>query len=275
MFNAVRLAQSAATFAGVLGAALLHGRSGALLTGSIVGAQVLATAFSLLLLHRHATAHSWRFDREEMRHLWRFGIRTQLGNLAGVANTRLDQMIMSVALASGELGIYANAVSYAGLVFALASATTTSHLSHIAADVGVLERGRRVREALRRNLRVSVGLGLGLALIGFPLLPVVFGTGFARSAPIAAILMAGGVLLGLNYTLSVGLRAGGHPLLSSVGEGIGLFVTAIGLPLAILRLGITGAALVSVGSYAVTFATLLALTRRLAKRDALREAVAV
>ena len=264
-FNAIRLAESAAYAGGMIGSVLLGAKNAATILLVIAGLQALVAAGSILAVHRHTTARAWRVEREEGRHLLHYGIRTHLGNLAWMANGKLDQMIMSVTLSTRDLGYYANAASYASALASLLSALGIVVFPKLAAEKDAAERLRNLRRSLGHGLRLSLALGLVLAVAAPWLIPWAFGRDFAASVPPAIVLVGGNVLLCMNYLFSVGLRAAGRPLLPSFAEGSGLIITAVGLPLVLSRFGILGAAWVSDTAYLMTSILLFTFFRRMAR----------
>ncbi len=261
-FNGIRLAQSAAYTGGLIGGVLSDLGDAAAILRLVAGLQILVALGSLLAVHRRSTALGWRVRRGEARHLLAYGLKTHLGNLAWMANGKLDQMILSVTVSERALGLYANAASYAGVLVSLVSALGMVVYPKLAAEGDPAERLDRLRRALRQGARLALAVGLPLAALAPWLIPGAFGRGFAGSVLPAVVLVLGAVLLCLNYLLSIGLRAAGHPLLPSLAEGAGLVATAVGLPLVLARFGILGAAWVSVASYAATLALLLRFYRR-------------
>ena len=108
---------------------------------------------------------------------------------------------------------------------------------------------------------MGIPVAVILAIVAPWLYPLLFGVEFAPGIPAAMILCAASVFLGLNYTLSNGLRIRNKPLLPSIAEAVGLVVSIIGLWIVLPRAGIVGVALVPLTSYAVVFVILLLQSR--------------
>jgi len=94
-------------------------------------------------------------------------------------------------------------------------------------------------------------------LVSPRVIPILFGSEFASATAPALVLLVAAVFLGSNYILSSGLRAVGYPAIPSVGEGVGVAVSLVGLYWALPRFGMMGAAWVSLASYAATFVVLM------------------
>jgi O-antigen/teichoic acid export membrane protein len=128
---------------------------------------------------------------------------------------------------------------------------------------------------LKQTLALMAGLSIPLAaimwLVASFVIPKVFGADFIGAVRSANILLIGGLILGVNYVLSNSLRATGNPGAPAFGEGVGLLVTVLLLPVALPRWGIVGAAWVSVGSYATTAGSLLYFSLRRLFRKSITE----
>ncbi|MCA9334673.1 polysaccharide biosynthesis C-terminal domain-containing protein, partial [Candidatus Saccharibacteria bacterium] len=117
------------------------------------------------------------------------------------------------------------------------------------------------------NLLVSSTGALLLALVSPLLLPLLFGIEFRDAVLPAIILLIAIVILGFNYVLSDGLRGLGYPGTTSIAELAGAMTTVIGLVLFLPLLGIYGAAVVSVLSYAIVALVLYLSFGQYSRRD--------
>jgi O-antigen/teichoic acid export membrane protein len=122
-------------------------------------------------------------------------------------------------------------------------------------------------ELLPRTVRLgllSVALpALGIAAISPFVVPWLFGESFSGAVPMVWILLLASVVSTgsavLGFPLATILR---RPAVAGLGEVLALVVTAVGLVVLLPTLGGIGAAIVSVGAYAINFAWLLSLARR-------------
>jgi len=198
-----------------------------------------------------------RIDRKLMREALGFGFRAWPGALAGLANQRLDQLLMIPLLPPRELGLYAVATTVATLGTAPATAVATVVFPRIAAgDLRVLGPAFRLTTLL---LLLTQG---ALALVAPLAIPIAFGSPFHAAVPLVLILLPAWFLTALAPVLAHALAASGYPGPGSVAQIAGLACTAIGLAVTLPTLGATGAAITSVIAAAATLATLLRATRR-------------
>ena len=186
-----------------------------------------------------------------------FGLKSWLGGLAQLANGRLDQVLMIALVPPRQLGLYAVASTISGASGPLAGAVSPP----LMARVGAGER-HLMPQAVRMTVAVTVVLNLGVALVTPILLPLLFGASFRAATPMAMVLLAASVPLAGASVLSTGLQADGVPLIPSIGEGIALVVTVVGLVLLLPPLQAMGAAIVSLAAYSASFLFQLLMAKR-------------
>ena len=186
-----------------------------------------------------------------------FGVRSWLGGLAQTANLRLDQVLMITLVPARQLGLYAVATTISG-AFGLVSGSVSPPLM---ARIGAGER-HLMPQAVRMTIMVTVGMNLAVACVTPILLPVLFGQDFRAATPMALVLLAASVPLAGAAVLSTALQADGVPLIPSIGEGIALVVTVVGLILLLAPLQGIGAAIVSFAAYSASFVFQLVMARR-------------
>jgi len=197
------------------------------------------------------------FRRATARASVSFGLRTWVGGLALVANVRLDQLLMITLVDQRELGLYAVAVTLAGLSSLVIGALGPPLITRVAQGDTAL-----VPRALRVVLAAVGGLNLAVAAMTPVVLPAIFGSEFEHAVDQAAILLVAGIPLTGIVILTAALAADGAPGKSSVGEAIALMITVPGLFVLVPVLGGLGAAAVSLAAYSVSFAYQLLVTRR-------------
>jgi O-antigen/teichoic acid export membrane protein len=248
-YNAARVTAPAANLITVVLVAV-SGRAGVLnYSLAYLATQVVAFLFCTLLFYlRMRPRFSMRFDL--VTSLFSYGIRTQLGSLAGQANLRLDQSIMSLWVKPESLGFYVVAVSISAIAAPLLNALAVFALPGTAhADSGNhagLVTARHLKQALLFSLPVTL---LWIAIMPW-ILPGFFGRDYVPAVLSAQILTVASLIQGLNAILGNSLRGLGRPGLTAVAEGGGMVVTAVLLFLLLPLLGIAGAAITSVGAYA-------------------------
>ena len=226
-------------------------------SGFITNAYLLAIAVVCIpttwLVHRMLIPGRLDCDRKEMERLLPYGFLAMLNYFPGALNQRLDQVLIAVALTLRELGYYAVAVSWAGIIHIAINAVSANFLPRVSARVGA-EATDYLMFALRWTTLIAVTGCLTLGLITPTLIPAIFGNDFAMSVQPAQILLFAGIFMSMNTILGDGFRGLGRPAIPLCAESAGLICTAIGLTFALGKWGIHGAAWVSVVSYALTTA---------------------
>ena len=187
----------------------------------------------------------------------RFGLKSWLGDLAQLANVRLDQFLMIAVVAPRELGLYAVAASLSGASTIVSGALTPPLMTRVAAgETHLLPR------AVRIVIVVTVSCNLVLGLVTPILLTVLFGPQFRGAISMTLVLLVANVPLVAAGVLSAGLQADGAPMIPSVAEGIALMITVVGLATLLSPLGGLGAAIVSLAAYSASFLLQLVFAQR-------------
>jgi O-antigen/teichoic acid export membrane protein len=186
-----------------------------------------------------------------------FGLKSWVGGLAMMANARLDQLLMITVVAPRELGLYAVAATLAGASNLATGSLTPPLMTRVAAGQTYL-----LPQALRITLAGTVALNVTLGLATPLVLPALFGREFQGAVAMAIVLLAASVPFAGASVLSSALQADGAPLIPSLGEGIALVVTVVGLAALLGPLGGLGAAIVSLAAYSASFVFQLIMARR-------------
>ncbi len=265
LFNGLRIAASVTYIGGLIIAGIADWRDAYQIIPVLVLLQWLVAAMGLAVFVKRVRPLG-RFELWRARQLLKYGLKSYWGSLSWMANARLDQFIMSAFVSLSDLGEYAVAVSYATVLFPLSGAFAMVLFQRVAASEHI-QAMSKIKRALRLNLFVSTGGAVVLGLAVPVLLPWLFGAEYKPAVYPALILLAGTVLLGMNYVLSDGLRGLGAPLITSVAEMGGFIITIGGLLILLPRLGIYGAALVSVASYGAVSAILVVGLIRVIRRQ--------
>jgi len=192
-----------------------------------------------------------------MQQGFNFGVRSWLGGLAQTANARLDQVLMITVVPPRQLGLYAVATTISGAFGPVVGAVSPP----LMARIGSGER-HLMPQAVRMTVIVTVGLNLAVALVAPILVVALFGPEFRGATPMAMVLLAASVPLAGASVLSTALQADGAPTIPSIGEGIALAVTLVGLALLLRPLQGMGAAIVSLAAYSASFLFQLVMARR-------------
>ena len=200
--------------------------------------------------------------RSEFRPLLGFGLPAMLTTLPQTLNLRLDQLLMVSLVSSRQLGLYVVAVAWSGVVNPVVGAIGLAVVPRIA---GVEDQHDRT-EFLVRSSRISILVGAAIATVMVCLtpiaLPFVFGSSFSAGVVTAVVLLPAAIILSWNFVIAEGLRGLGRPRGPLYAEAAGLAATAAGLALLLPWLGILGAAITSLVSYAIVAAWQVRLLRR-------------
>ena len=261
-FNLVRTAPAAITtvIAVILAAfeELTPGRAvGAYAAGLVVG--------FLLAVRLGGGGDDARLSRTWVRAVMRYGVIVNLGSVAYQANRQLGVLVVGAAGTLSDVGRFGVALGYAAPVAVVASAIAMHALPEVAArqDAGAW------RTVARRRLTLAVRFTAPIAAVmaaAAPLLvPAVFGAEFRPAVGAAQALCVALALLGVAHLMHEICRGVGAVGRSALVEGTGAVVGALALYLVVPSHGITGAAIASAATYALTCAALGLLILRLGR----------
>lgn len=191
-------------------------------------------------------------DRQTVRALLGFGVKSQLSTSMWTMNERADQLVISIFFSAASLGLYVVAVT-------MTSLTTLIGFSVALVALPVLARMEDGEER-RRTARAIAGATLiGSFIVTLPvfvaepwLIRLLFGEDFSGATDVGRVLLVAAMVFGLNRVLEAMLQAAGRPLESSIGEGIALAITAAGLAALLPLLGILGAGVTSLIAYSTS-----------------------
>jgi O-antigen/teichoic acid export membrane protein len=190
-----------------------------------------------------------------------FGVRAWGGAVSQFLNARLDQILVGVIGSNVTLGVYAVAVNAAEILLFLPNAIATSLLPTVARE--------RTGAAVKRTLRtfrsaslLTLGSIAAAALVGWFLIPLVFGPDFRHSVGPFLWLLPGGLGYAALSIFTSSLLASRAPGMSSVARGVALGA-GIALDLALIPVfGASGAAAAASAAFLAGGATAALLYRR-------------
>ncbi len=228
------------------------------LAGSIVvqtGLAYLACVWSDL-----APGHA---DRSLVPSLLRYGMGQLTASAPSAVNTRLDQLVMSVAVPAADLGRYAVAASLTSLAFPVVAALGYVAFPRLAGQSGTGASARRLeRQSILASAVVASGILIPLAGTAQWVLPAVFGPSFAAAAPLVWVLAPGGFFLATGQVMGDLLRGRNSPWRVAHAQLAGAVVTVVTLTILLPLLGAMGAAIASTAAYAVSWMWLAWALRR-------------
>jgi len=239
--------------------------TGMLTVGSAAAAYLLSGLFgSLVLIRTVRGVRRLTFNLRSSAAATRFGARAWLSQVGGIANSRLDQVLMAALVPSRELGLYAVAVTIASVAQGLIQGVSTALFPRVAeGDPDIAARACRVTALI-----VSI-TAIIVAVMTPSMIPFVFGQGFRAAVPMVLILLVATVPLAATIVLASALVAVNEPAATMRAELAGLAITIPALIVFLPSSGGLAAATVSVVAYSIRFAIQLAAARRAFSRPAL------
>jgi len=210
---------------------------------------VILIIATLIALSRSGTHLRLGVDGPLAGQMLKYGGKAHIGNITGLANMSLDQVLMAAWLPPNYLGLYVVAVSAAGIGQIFSQAVQMVLTPGITQKESLSERAAVLQGAFRRYWLLSLLITLGLAALLPIVIPLVFGANFKEAMWPAEVLLLGIFFIGAKDVLSGGAQALGNPWLGSKASLIAMFVTVTLLYLLLPRLGIMGAAIATALAY--------------------------
>lgn len=178
--------------------------------------------------------------------------------LAGVANSRLDQIIALPLIGASQLGFYAAAVTLGELPqIAIVAARAVAQ--------GASDENREAQQVklLRLAVLLTAVASLPLALIAHWAVPLIFGGAFDEAIPAVYILLGGAVVLAAGSTAGGILLREGRVGTQSLCAVMGAIAGLSGI-LLLANLGAMGLALATLVGYSTSAAASIVSLKRLA-----------
>lgn len=255
--NATRYAMVGFTLLGLAILAAGHWMtpfSGAL---AYVCAPVVVALWTLWKLRAHLRFRV--FDpRPAARLLGSYAVRSYVIDLMNVIATQIDTVLVIAFLSPADVGIYAVALNASRVINILHQSVAavifpeaTGHDSRIV--VAMVERAARVSTA------IALPFGAALALALPVLLPLFYGTAFARGIAVGQVLTLEAVVSGLIAVLAQAFMALGRPGSVTMLQSLGLAAVVPLMFLLLPHFGLIGAAYALLISSALRLALILAM----------------
>jgi O-antigen/teichoic acid export membrane protein len=175
----------------------------------------------------------------------KYGAKVHTGDVSGLANQSLDQVLMAAWLPPVYLGLYVVAVSAASVSGIFSGTVQMVATPSITQRKTQTERAAVLQGVFRRYWLLSFVMAAMFAAILPFAIPLVFGSSFRAAVWPAEVLLIGVFLLGAREVLAGGARALGDPWLGSKAQIGALFVTVLLLYFLLPSMGIMGAAIAS------------------------------
>ena len=256
-WNIVRVSQPVSSLIAVLALWGLH-----ILT--LDASMVILSATTLLQLgwaYRACLASGLAPGRVQLRlipPLAIYGLAQIAAVTPAALNADLDQLILSQTVRPSDLGRYAIAVSLTSLPIPLVAAVGNVAFPWLASQRAASSTTHRLqRLAILGSAGLAVCMLAPLALVGYWLIPVVFGAAYRGAVPLLWILTPGAVFLACGQVAGDLLRGLNRPVVVAWSQGSAVVFT-IALLIALLPiLGVYGAAVASTVAYGVALVSML------------------
>ncbi len=191
----------------------------------------------------------------------RYGVRVAAGAFADLAISRLDQLLMVQLVSSAQLGIYAVAVTAAGISASVASGIALALFAHLRGADDAAATATTRRSALW-VLASSSAVALVVGLAAPVALPIAFGPQFSHGLHALWVMLPGQVAADVAQVSITRLQSLGRPGQSSWAFGAGALVSVVAILPAVHAGGITGAAVVTTASQLVVLGYAVLAVRR-------------
>ena len=212
---------------------------------TMVGLLILPTA----LIIRMRIPGPYRFRRNLLPPMLRFGLPSIAASFPVILNLRLDQFIMAAFLLPEVLGLYVVAVAWASAVSPVINTIDSIIFPRVASQLIPSESIRILIQGIHMAVLIGLILIVTLLIITPYILPLIFGNNFKQAVPAAMILIVAGVITNINNVMENGHAGLGKPVIALLSESIGLIATIVALIFLLRPLGIIGAAISSLLGY--------------------------
>jgi O-antigen/teichoic acid export membrane protein len=193
-----------------------------------------------------------------VRPLTAYGMAQIAALTPGFLNQQLDQLVLSQAVPSADLGRYAIAVSLTMLPLSAVSAIGYVAFPRLASERAVSAATHRLqRAAILGSVGLAVAMLVPLAVTAPWFVPLVFGRAYLGAVPLIWILTPGSVFLTSAQVIGSLLQGRGHPNVLAWAQGIAALFTIVLLFALLPFLGVYAAAIASTVSYAVMTVVML------------------
>ena len=194
---------------------------------------------------------SFRPDVSLLRRSFSYASKMHIGTLAGIANGRLDQLIMTALVAPKALGLYAFSVTLSELLKQIASAVSTVLYPKVSGELSDQERAALAARTTRWMLIVVSVCAIILFFVAPWIVPLIWGHRFVEAVPTLRVLLPGTVALCVALTMLTSIQGAGKPGMTTIAEIVSLAVMVPLLWVLVPRMGIFGAGIASTCGYSI------------------------
>jgi O-antigen/teichoic acid export membrane protein len=220
---------------------------------------IVAFAFLYKIILRR---FSLNIDFDYIRKMLNYGVKVWFGDVAQLANSRIDQLLIGFFLDSRDLGIYTVAISVAGFTSIFANAVRTIIVPTVAGKDTFIDKANEIIFYFKRYWVFSLIFQLIFVLSVSILIPFIFGKQYSESITISQILIVGYFFINAKTVLAGGIQGIGFPEIISIVEFIGMIISLIFSFLLIQNLGLLGVSIAVSVAYFSQFVGLIVFMKR-------------
>ena len=225
--------------------------------------QSIYLIIAVFLLHKKLlNQFVFKFEYKLIRQMLTFSVKVWFGDIAQLANSRIDQFLIGGFLSGRDLGIYTVAVSVARFTSVFADAITTIMLPSITGKNSLHEKITEIFNFFKKYWIFSVIFHIIFALSLPVLIPLVFGNAYAEAIIICQILIVGSLFINAKTVLGGGVLGMGFPEIMSYVEFSGMVISLIMSLLLLNIFGLIGVSTAISFAYFSQFVLLLFLINR-------------
>ena len=229
------------------------GGTGALV-GWILGFALATFVGGAMLYHRHYHRPARPREPDLLRSIGRYAVPLTATNSANVLDKRLDTVIVGVLLTPVAVSAYVigkQVVQFVETPLEALGFTLSPTFGSLKAADDIAKARGLYEQALVGALSIYVPVAVGIALVADPVVPMVFGDGYAGAVPVLQVLSIYVVCQSVTKLTSNGLDYLGRARDRAIVKGI-TAVANVGLTVGfVLWIGVVGAAVATVATYAV------------------------
>jgi O-antigen/teichoic acid export membrane protein len=223
-----------------------------------LGLSITTWLGAMAVLLRLGVRPGFRPDVALAKDMLSYGAKVQVGNVSGMANQSLDQVLMAAWLPPAYLGLYVVAVSSASISQAFSQAVQIVSTPSITQRKSSAERAAVLQGVFRRYWVLSFLIAAAFSAVLPIAIPFVFGIRFTPAIWPAEVLLLAMFLGGAREVLAGGAQALGDPWLGSKAHVGALAVTVLLLYLLLPTMGIMGAAIATAAACAMELGIVVA-----------------
>jgi O-antigen/teichoic acid export membrane protein len=220
-----------------------------------LAALFIANCYCILIIKKKISFSINKLSWMQFKENLSFGLREYLGNLFATLNLKIDLLIMAAFMDKALIGIYSVAIAISEILQFVPSSISAVLLPKISKSSTSKSQRILKKSIISNTIILSLGWFLFI-LVGWWLVPFLYGEKFKAVYDLAVIILFGTLLLSLSQIINKYFSGVGKPEIKSFIRGINLPIKAISMYFLIKYYGLKGAA----WSFVFTTFSLLLIT---------------